>query len=1343
MSVEQLATYVAMDRRHALARGTELPDRTNASVLLADISGFTPMTEALVEALGPRRGAEELTEILNRVYTSLVSRVHAHGGSVVCFIGDALIAVFDGDSGAHAVACTLEMQEAMEAFESVSLPGGSDLPLAMKAAVETGGIRRFLVGDPALRRIDVLAGATVERLTDAEHEAESGDVLVGPGVLERLGPTLSTSEMRGPFGVVDRLLEGPKPRPWPTLETTRTTPDDLRPLVLPEVFERVVGGQGGFLAELRPIAALFLRFEGIDYDTEDDAGEKLQALTSWVQSIVHRYGGHVLLLTTADKGSHLYAAFGALEAHEDDAERAVAAALALREPPAELDFARALRIGVSQGRVRVGGYGGEARRTYGALGETVNLAARLMGAAPEGEIRCSEAIYAASRARVAFEELPEVALKGMRRAQAVFRPIALLEAREASDRGRLVGRAEEVAILRQSLEEARAGLRQLVLLEGEAGIGKSRLIDELHTMAERAGAAWFLGAASSIEQSTPYRAWRPVVASLLDLDGAADTEERRAGVIEGIVDLDPAYRDRAPLLNDVLGLDLPETNLTRSYDPQLRREGLASLVGEFLRRRSDSAPLVLVLDDVQWLDSLSWDLALSVARTLVDRPALLLLAHRPLGEPSPGAYRTMLEWQTTERLALGSLPPGDTAALAASRLGLGAGELPREVGDLLNERAEGNPFYALEIVGALRDRGLLQIEKGVCSIGGDAAALRESVPDTLEGVVLSRIDRLPAEGQLSIKVASVIGRSFLFRTLHDVHPSRLSSGALRAQLDETDRRQLTMLEAEDPERSYAFHHAVTQQVAYDTLLFEQRRGLHRDVAEWVEKACAGELTPHVPLLAFHWRRADDASRELSYCRLAGEQAAAQYANEEALAYLDRSAELIESLGGASEQRFDVLRSRAGVLAVLGRVEEERTDLEMLRGLAEAAGPEELRGVDLLWADFHRRGGRFDEAVEEAERGLERSKASGDRLGQARALTAIGGALEGLGRFADARTRVEEALVLFRELEALDGQAASLKTLGIVSARLGEFPVAMERFGESHELFRQLGDRKGEAEILGNLGAISYYLGEYETCIENTKGAERAFREMGNRIGLAKCLTNLGNSYGELCAFADGVAQHEQALELYRQLEDANGEADSLFNIGRGLQALAVGGYPNLSFEASKDSPGLQAAIGRFDEALDIYSRIGSQRGKVLANFRLGTAHLNTGDSAEAEHFLQVALDLSREIGLGSLAMQCMAALARMSLAADDVDEALRHSTKMMEQLGDEMPPDANELHFSHFRVLMAAGREPDALPHLELAHRAVIEHAEGIRNEELRRGFLDACRGILVARDEHAPPESA
>ncbi len=433
---EPLTVYMPVDRQHALARGATLPDRAAGAALFADISGFTPLTGALAQELGLERGAEELTRTVSQVYTALIAEVHRYGGSVIGFAGDAITCWFDDGVGTWertnagtlpAVACGLAMQDAMALCNTVTTPQGTTFELAVKVAIAAGPVRRFLVGDPQIQAIEAIAGQTLDRLAAAEHVANRGEVVVG-GEIERAFPgrlTIRERRMddRGrPVAVVAGPVEGASPAPWPDLPPNGMTDAQCRPWILPAVYEQVRSGNKQFLSELRPVSALFINFKGIDYDADGEAGAKLDAYIRWVQRVAEGYEAIFDHLTMGDKGSYICLAFGAPIAHSDDETRAVCAALELRSPPPELAFIGAIRIGVAAGQALVGTYGGTGRRTYGIQGDRVNLAARLMIAAPEGDILCDEEICRAAQGQVAFTALPPIRVKGFAEPVAVYRP---------------------------------------------------------------------------------------------------------------------------------------------------------------------------------------------------------------------------------------------------------------------------------------------------------------------------------------------------------------------------------------------------------------------------------------------------------------------------------------------------------------------------------------------------------------------------------------------------------------------------------------------------------------------------------------------------------------------------------------------------------------------------------------------------------------------------------------------------------------------------------------------------------------------------------------------------------
>ncbi|HEY4688241.1 MAG TPA: adenylate/guanylate cyclase domain-containing protein, partial [Anaerolineae bacterium] len=418
--MEPLSAYLPLDRQRALVTGEPLPDRSTGAVLFADISGFTPLTAALEQELGARRGAEEVTGQLNRVFSAVIEQVDKFGGSVVNFSGDAITCWFDekdeassltpalalrasaGASVPHpsslrATACALAMQTAMRPFATVRTPAGTPIELAIKVSAVAGTVRRFLVGDPNIHQMEVLAGRVLDKLGVVDYLVRKGEVLVAADVASHLAARLTVAEWREDEQTRERYavvtaLEGPVPQAaWPV---QRLDDEIARPWLLPPVYERLHSGQGQFLSELRPAAALFLEFSGIDYDDDDAAGEKLDAFICWVQNVIARYEGFLLQLSIGEKGSYLYASFGAPIAHEDDAERAIAAALDLITLPARLGFIRNVRIGLSRGQMRTGAYGGPTRRTYGVMGSEANIACRLMQNARPRTILASERILA-------------------------------------------------------------------------------------------------------------------------------------------------------------------------------------------------------------------------------------------------------------------------------------------------------------------------------------------------------------------------------------------------------------------------------------------------------------------------------------------------------------------------------------------------------------------------------------------------------------------------------------------------------------------------------------------------------------------------------------------------------------------------------------------------------------------------------------------------------------------------------------------------------------------------------------------------------------------------------------
>ncbi|MBK9712906.1 MAG: AAA family ATPase [Kouleothrix sp.] len=977
---DTLASYVPALIVRRLAEKPEPPstpfaERLSAAMLFADISGFTALAERLAQH-GPA-GLEELSRVLNDSLGQLVALITALGGDVVKFAGDALLAIWPAtDEELQAVAhrasqCALALQATLHDAHMVK-----GVRISIRIGVGAGEVVTAHVGGVYGRWEMLLAGDALVQIAAAARRARPAEVVLSPEawalVHDRCaGSPLAEGESWRQIGQETRApdrsaspahLGAPYVRLYDI--TTPLPPRFAAPLALPPeldtalrayipgaILSRLAAGQTGWLAELRRITVLFVNLPGQDH-TMPSALDRAQATMRTIQLAVYRYEGSINKLSVDDKGATLVAAFGLPPlAHEDDATRGVQAALAIQASLRELGLQSA--VGVATGRVFCGLVGSDQRREYTMIGDTVNLAARLMQNAaqsPADTILCDAATYQAAQARMPFEILPPIVVKGKTELVPVYQPAAgraAAPAREPSagaqpGGARMVGRTEQRMLLADQLQAIlRRGDGGATLIEGEPGIGKSRLVLDLTEQARVWGFMTLVGAGDAIERSTPYYAWRPVFGQLLHPEIGGDLAARRAQALSRL-SATPELLPLAPLLNAVLPLDLPDNELTAQMTGQVRADNTRDLLIGLLQAAAQQAPTLLVLEDMHWLDSASWALALAASQRV--RPLLLVGAARPLGDPPPAEYAQLIRSPATLHLHLGALLPDEAIELVCQRLGVGA--LPEPVARLIREKAEGQPFFSEELAYALRDAGLITIAGGVCRLAPGAGDLRGlDFPDTVQGIVTSRIDRLTPQQQLALKVASVIGRVFTYYILRDVHPIAADRPRLAEDLDSLDRLDITPLEMPEPELAYIFKHIITQEVAYNLMLFAQRRALHRAVAEWHERSHADDLSPFYGLLAHHWSKAEVIPRALDYLEKAGEQALHTYANQEAVRFFSDALALGDERrkAGAPPDPAMIRRARwerqlAQAHMGLGNLEQCRASIERALALLDRPLP---------------------------------------------------------------------------------------------------------------------------------------------------------------------------------------------------------------------------------------------------------------------------------------------------------------------------------------------------------------------------------------------------------------------
>ncbi len=913
-----LQTFLARGRRLALATGQGLPKTTCGACLFSDISGFTPLTEALRKSLQPRQGAEVLNSIINSVFEALISQVHHYGGDVLGFAGDAFTCWFEQQEGGkniresqallNAMACATAIQSEMKRFGAVPIPGGKTQALLVRVGIAYGETRRLLLGTPECGLFDLMVGSPLSRMAAAEHHAQVGEIICAPEVVAAIREGAEWSDAGDGYGRLVSLNQGLvqslKPRIFPQVGTL--SQEVLRPYFPPEIMNWLVYGTAGIFAELRPVISAFIRFEGLDYIADPLVEEKLDRYVRCIQRLAHHYGGNLRELDYGDKGSVAHVIFGTPVSHEDDEARAVGWALDLQAAVKDLPFITGQYIGITKGQVYAGAVGAKERRAYAMMGDEVNASARLMQACQPGQVLVSERIMQATHKQYMFHQYPGFQVKGKFEPVPVATPLGRLPPMpQIMPTGALVGREIEIARLEQVLGDLLAGKGQVLRIEGSTGIGKSRLAAELVQRANGRGVRTLIGNGQSYGRSTPYLPWREIIQGLFNLQSAWPAVQQ-AMQMQGMLQwIAPEALPVLPLLGDLLGVQIPDTPQTAALNGKGRQEVLFKLLNGLLKRLAGQQPLLILIEDCQWVDEASLALIEYLASRLAAQRLLLTITHYPaneLGQPVLPGLNGLAHHQS---LCLGELNAEQVGRLVKDRLG---GEAPKNLLELIQEKTQGNPFFVEELAEMVRETSRLKTVEGRWVLITDETA-NFQVPDTVQDVVLARLDRLEESSKLTLKVISAAGRTFDLPLLVHIHPGQPAASLLENQLQVLEQRQFVVTELPEPEVVYRFKQNLIREVAYQTLPFSLRRQLHRLVAQRIEQVYASDLSSHYALLAHHWGLAEETEKALHYLQLAGDTARRLYALKEAIGHYRAAVQLLDKEENGTEQSWFDLRAR--------------------------------------------------------------------------------------------------------------------------------------------------------------------------------------------------------------------------------------------------------------------------------------------------------------------------------------------------------------------------------------------------------------------------------------------------
>jgi len=1009
----------------------------------------------------------------------------------------------------------------------------------------------------------------------------------------------------------------------------------------PYLAEKILGSRSALEGERKQVTVLFADLKGsmellADRDPEE-ARKLLDPVLERMMESVHCYEGTVNQVM----GDGIMALFGAPVAHEDHAVRACYAALRMQElvqTYADHAFRThgitvRIRVGLNSGEVVVRSIRSDLRIDYSAVGQTTHLAARMEQLASPGTTWMTARTHALVEPFVQVLPLGPVPVHGLETPVEVFQLLGASQARtrfQASQlRGlsRFVGRDAEMQQLRVALDGARRGHGEIVAVVGEPGVGKSRLFHELIQSPAAVGCRVLHASAVSYGRAISYLPVVDLLKALFRIDDRDDTRSIRAKATGHVLTLDETLKDVLPPVLWLLDA-LPEDDILRHLEPPQRRQLTLDAIKRLLCRESQLQPLVLVLEDLHWIDPETQAMLDSLVESLAAAAVLLLANYRP-------EYGHSWSGKTYYRqLRVDPLPAETAEELLQVLLGESPELAPLE--RLLIDCSEGNPFFLEESVRMLVETGALAGDPGAYRLTADVPAIQ--IPATVQALLAGRIDRLPPEEKLVLQASSVIGKDVPVTLLQALFPA--GGDDLRRSLVRLQAAEFLYETRLFPELEYSFKHALTHEVAYAGLLHERRRALHLRTLETLEQRQPARPAEDAERLARHAVGAEAWDKGARYLRLVAQRAIARSSYETALELLQQSLRALERLPETPEtlgQAIDTRLDLRVALIPLGRYHDVLGIMREAEALATRLGDRARLGRVLadISARLRNVTGEHRRAIEVGQRALAIAAESGDRALEIEALYRAGQAHFAVGDY----RRAFDLLSQCAEGASQDSPTLSplfapwsSTWLALTLTAVGRFDEARAHARRALSIAERIDHPFTVAETLTGIGGVSIAQGEYDAAIEALDRAHVVVRAW--KLQPWAVLGRLGYAF----ALSGRVQEGRELLEEVVR----SATTMSSMGVGRAMQLAWLG-------EAYVLEGRFEDALHHGHEGLVLAQRQGERGHEAWCVRLLGViaSRRKPRDAANAEGYYRQALALAEELGMRPLAAQCHSHLAEL------------------------------------------------------------------------------------------------
>jgi predicted ATPase/class 3 adenylate cyclase len=1095
----------------------------------------------------------------------------------------------------------------------------------------------------------------------------------------------------------------------PPLNGTRPT---LPPLSNQSLIDRYRQASLDAAGQRRDVTVMFADLSGYTRLSElldsEDLYEIIQQILAIMAKNVYRYDG------TIDKytGDGVQALFGAPITNENNAEMAIRAALDMQAEIREfshrlksfIGFDLDIHVGLHSGSVVVGSINENMMMDYTAVGNTVNLAHRLEEVAEAGAILVSEPVHKQTHPLFDFERLQVQSLVSSGQQLSVYR-VKGHKAAPGRTRGvegltsPMIGRQVELQVLQQSLEDlVEKGEGGFIMIQGEAGIGKSRLVSEFKACIDPLRVNVLEAQNQTYQQSIAYGAFQDVFHRYIQVDRSRSEEEVRAALMLKLEEVLPMRAvDLAPLFEHLFGLSArrsPAAERLQYLEPAQLRQQIFLACRELLLAECRRQPILIIFEDLHWADRTSIELLQFLLSIVLDSSVLLVGISRPIHDRP---IESLIHWsegnlkQHFKLVPLELLSPEESERLLLELVSIS--DAPDSVRIQILERAAGVPFYLEEILRMLLDKGCLEREHGHYRVVGEVDFATLGVPDSIQNLILARFDKLDDIERRILQIAAVLGQPFSLPLLRAI----LSASEKNVTWDEfslvmsfsmlMDREFLVPAPATQ-ERSFTFRHVLMHEAVLSTLLKRDRSQLHQEIGEAIENLYADRLNEKLELLADHYLHSPRLDKALQYTILAGQKAAGEFANTEARQYFENALALLEHIDHTLTQALQIHSGLGDVLSLVGEYQDARRHYQDALALIPTDD-------ELLWKDrsvllrkigsICIRQGEYDEALRylaQAQDTLQNLEEP-NLVEQAQALNEIGFVHMRRAGISEAEENLKQALTLLENISRFDVTASIYNRLGGIYFVTNDLTQARIYVQKSLALREELGDIVGMARSYNNLGLIEWKSGSWENALDNFTQSVHLNTNLGDIEGGIEVHGNLGLLHldrGDISA-------------AHKHLEQALASAVEI-----GHPYLIGIGYLYLSrlHLASKD---WHFAIQASEQSLKVLEELGDKDHSVEGYTNLGLAYLGQGNLMEALDCGMKALRLSEASGENApeenlaRALRLLGKSENLQGNSSSARQLLLESAKLFSKGGNQLEQGRAALSLAEFHISQGAVTE--------------------------------------------------